>query len=133
MIKLKRVYEPPSAGDGVRVLVDRVWPRGMTKEAVRVRQWMKELGPSDRLREFFGHDPARWEEFRKRYRAELRSAEMRRMLKELAEIAEKGTLTLVFGAKDETHNQAVVLREVLERMTRIGSQETNEPRRSEWN
>jgi uncharacterized protein YeaO (DUF488 family) len=130
MIRIKRAYEAPARQDGTRVLVDRVWPRGVTKEALRVSQWMKELGPSDRLRKFFNHDPVRWEEFRKRYRQELNSASARRMLGELGELAVKDTLTLVYGAKDETHNQAVVIREVLERMTRIGLGEVKESRRA---
>jgi len=133
MIRIKRAYEVPVLEDGTRVLVDRVWPRGVTKKVVRVSQWMRELGPSNELRKFFNHDPARWEEFRKRYRQELRSANARSMLRELAELAVKGTVTLVYGAKDETHNQAVVLREVLERMTRIGLDEGKESRRSSWN
>jgi len=122
-IGIKRVYEAPAREDGTRVLVDRVWPRGVRKDAARVIQWMRELGPSDELRQFFNHDPARWNEFRKRYRRELRSANARQMLKELAALARKDTLTLVYGAKDETHNQAVVLREVLERMTRQASKD----------
>ncbi len=133
MIRIKRAYEGPAREDGTRVLVDRVWPRGVRKEVLRVRQWMKELGPSNELRKFFNHDPVRWEEFRKRYRQELRSANARSMLRELAELAVKSTVTLVYGAKDETHNQAVVLREVLERMTRIGLDEGKESRRASWN
>ena len=130
MIRIKRAYEAPARDDGTRVLVDRVWPRGVKKEAIRIRQWMKELGPSDELRKFFNHDPVRWDEFRKRYRHELRSSTMRLMLRELAQLAAKETVTLVYGAKDEMHNQAVVLREVLERMTRTGSDGKRESRRS---
>ena len=133
MIRIKRAHEVPARDDGTRVLVDRVWPRGVKKEAIRIRQWMKELGPSDELRKFFNHDPVRWDEFRKRYRQELRSSNMRLMLRELAQLAAKKTVTLVYGAKDETHNQAVVLREVLERMTRIGLDGKRESRRSWWN
>ena len=91
------------------------------------------MGPSNELRKFFNHDPARWEEFRKRYRQELRSANARSMLRELAQLAVKDMVTLVYGAKDETHNQAVVLREVLERMTRIRLDEGKESRRASWN
>jgi uncharacterized protein YeaO (DUF488 family) len=130
LIRIKRAYEASARDDGTRVLVDRVWPRGVKKEAIRIRQWMKELGPSHELRKFFNHDPVRWDEFRKRYRQELRSSKMRLMLRELAQLAAKETVTLVYGAKDETHNQAVVLREVLERMTRIGSDGKRESRRS---
>lgn len=133
MIRIKRAYEVPVLEDGTRVLVDRVWPRGVTKKVARASQWMRELGPSNELRKFFNHDPARWEEFRKRYRHELRSANARSMLRELAELAVKDTVTLVYGAKDKTHNQAVVLREVLERMTRIGLDEGKESRRASWN
>ena len=104
--------------------------RGDEKKWRESVQWMRELGPSNELRKFFNHDPARWKEFRKRYRQELRSANARSMLRELAELAGKDTVTLVYGAKDETHNQAVVLREVLERMTRIGLNERKESRRT---
>lgn len=132
MIRIKRAYDAPAREDGTRVLVDRVWPRGAKKEALRIGQWMRELGPSDGLRQFFNHDPARWNEFRQRYRQELRSANARQMLKELAALARKDTLTLVYGAKDETHNQAVVLREVLERMTRAAAKEKKDSRRTSW-
>jgi uncharacterized protein YeaO (DUF488 family) len=104
--------------------------RGDEKKVVRVSQWTK---PSNELRKFFNHDPARWEEFRKRYRQELRSGNAQSMLRKLAELAVKNTVTLVYGAKDETHNQAVVLREVLERMTRIGLDEGKESRGTSWN
>lgn len=108
MIKIKRVYEKPSKEDGWRVLVDRLWPRGMTKEAAHVDVWMKDVGPSDALRKWFGHDPARWSEFQKKYRSEL--AKKKDLTAELKKMAkEHGTLTLLFGAKDEEHNQAVVL------------------------
>lgn len=108
MIKIKRVYKKPSKEDGWRVLVDRLWPRGMTKEAAHVDVWMKDVGPSDALRKWFGHDPARWSEFQKKYRSEL--AKKKDLTAELKKMAkEHGTLTLLFGAKDEEHNQAVVL------------------------
>lgn len=117
MVRIKRAYEPAASRDGVRVLVDRIWPRGVTKEKARVAKWMPELGPSDALRKFFGHDPVRWEEFRRRYRKELARAEARRMLDELAAISARGTLTLVYGARDEQHNQAVVIKGVLDEMS----------------
>lgn len=112
MIKIKRVYEKSAKEDGWRVLVDRLWPRGMKKELARVELWMKDVGPSDALRKWFGHEPEKWNEFRKRYRAELEKkkelvAELKKMERE------HGTLTLVFSAKDEAHNQAVVLAEAL--------------------
>ncbi len=111
-IRTKRVYDAPAKADGFRVLVDRVWPRGVSKEKAAVDLWMKEIGPSTDLRKWFGHDPARWDEFRKRYRDEL--AAKGDLLDELRAHAKKGRLTLVYSAKDETHNQAVVIREVLE-------------------
>jgi uncharacterized protein YeaO (DUF488 family) len=115
MIAIKRAYHPPSRTDGVRILVDRLWPRGVKKEDAHVEKWIRELGPSNELRRFFGHDPARWQEFRKRYLAELKRPEAASLLAELIEIARKGTLTLVYSAKDQEHNQAAVLREVLDR------------------
>ncbi|HKN73898.1 MAG TPA: DUF488 family protein [Candidatus Acidoferrum sp.] len=112
MVKIKRVYEKPAKEDGWRVLVDRLWPRGMKKEAAHVDVWLKEVAPSDALRKWFGHDPERWSEFQKRYRGELSKnkelvAELKKMEKEHA------TLSLLFGAKDEEHNEAVVLASVL--------------------
>ncbi|HEX8938964.1 MAG TPA: DUF488 family protein [Candidatus Limnocylindrales bacterium] len=115
-IRLKRAYEPPAADDGQRVLVDRVWPRGRSREALALAAWHRELGPSDALRYWFGHDPARWTEFRERYLDELAAPELQPRLDELAAVARRGTLTLVYGARDEAHNQAVVLAEVLERL-----------------
>jgi uncharacterized protein YeaO (DUF488 family) len=111
-IAIKRIYDAPEKADGFRVLVDRVWPRGVSKEKAAVDLWMKEIGPSTQLRKWFGHDPARWDEFRARYRDEL--AAKRDLLDELRAHAEKGRLTLVYSARDEAHNQAVVILEVLE-------------------
>ena len=112
MIKIKRVYEKSAKEDGWRVLVDRLWPRGIKKELAHVEFWMKDVAPSDALRKWFGHEPDKWNEFRKRYRAELeKKQDLVAQLKKLEK--EHGTLTLVFGAKDETHNQAVVLAEAL--------------------
>jgi uncharacterized protein YeaO (DUF488 family) len=110
-IHLKRAYETPSPDDGVRILVDRLWPRGVSKANAAIDQWMKEVAPSAELRHWFGHDPKRWEEFRRRYRAELLHHE--ELLNELRVIARKGPLTLVYAARDEDHNEAVVLRDVL--------------------
>lgn len=110
-IHLKRVYESPSPDDGVRILVDRIWPRGVSKEDAAIDRWMKEVAPSTELRHWFGHDPKRWEEFRHRYRTELSRHE--ELLNELRTIARQGSLTLVYAARDVDHNQAVVLREVL--------------------
>ena len=111
-IKLKRAYDPPAQDDGPRVLVDRVWPRGLSKRKIKIDAWLGDLGPSSALRKWFGHDPANWEEFRARYRKEL--AAKRPLLDELAAHARDGKLTLVFGARDPVHNQAVVIKEVLE-------------------
>ncbi len=115
MIAIRRVYDPSSRADGNRILVDRLWPRGIKKENAHVENWMRELGPSDELRHFFGHDPVRWREFHKRYLAELKRFEVKALLDQLEEVARKGTLTLVYSAKDEQHNQAVVLKELLDR------------------
>lgn len=114
MIKIKRVYEKMSKDDGFRVLVDRLWPRGMKKEAVHIDLWMKEVAPSDALRKWFGHEPEKWPEFQRKYRAELaKKQELVAQLKKMAK--EHETLTLLYGAKDEEHNQAVALAEVLKR------------------
>lgn len=113
VLKVKRVYEPAAPEDGYRILVDRVWPRGFTKEKAHVDEWRKDLGPSDGLRKWFGHDPARWDEFRTKYRAELKKTGRWTDLEELAARARKENVTLVFSAKDEARNQAVALREMI--------------------
>jgi uncharacterized protein YeaO (DUF488 family) len=110
-IQLKRAYEPAAPKDGERYLVDRIWPRGVKKDALRLAGWLKEIAPSDSLRRWFRHDPARWTEFRRRYRQELKSNEA--TLKPLREALRRGTVTVVYSARDEEHNQAVVLREFL--------------------
>lgn len=114
-IAVKRAYEAPAAKDGRRILVDRVWPRGLGKEELRLDGWYRELAPSTPLRKWFGHDPERWEGFQKRYLAELRRAEARERLDELARLAKRRKITLVYGARDEEHNQAIVLRDFLRR------------------
>jgi uncharacterized protein YeaO (DUF488 family) len=112
MLRFKRVYEKPAKEDGQRVLVDRLWPRGMKKEEAKIDLWMKEVAPSNALRKSFCHDANKWPEFQKRYRAELK--EKRELLAELKKIEKQhGTLTLLYGAKDTKHNQAVVLADVL--------------------
>ena len=113
MIKIKRVYEEPTAGDGMRILVDRVWPRGISKERARLADWRKDLAPSTPLRKWFGHDPAKWKGFRDRYRAELTRSGQIDALKELARLSRRKTVTLLYGAADEKHNQAVALKEFL--------------------
>lgn len=110
-VTIKRAYDPPSPRDGTRVLVDRLWPRGVKKAEAHITQWMKEIAPSNELRKWFGHDPERWDEFRRRYKAEL--AGKTEVVGELRELARQGPLTLVYSARDEAHNQAVVLREML--------------------
>ncbi len=112
MLKVKRVYNPPTKEDGFRILVDRVWPRGFTKEKAHVDEWRKDLGPSDALRKWFGHDPDKWDEFRRRYRKELQDGGRWNDLLAIAERAKKEDITLVFGARDVTHNQAVALQEM---------------------
>jgi len=114
MVAIKRAYESATRSDGTRILVDRLWPRGVNKAEARVKQWMRELGPSNELRRFFGHDPKHWNEFRKRYLAELKRPVARALLDQLLLMARAGKLTLVYGAKDEQHNQAVVIKSVLE-------------------
>ena len=116
MIKLKRVYDAPGAGDGERILVDRVWPRGISKERARLADWRKDLAPSTPLRKWFGHDPAKWKGFRDRYRAELKRSGLTDTLKELARLSRRKTVTLVYGAADEQHNQAVALKEFLDEL-----------------
>jgi uncharacterized protein YeaO (DUF488 family) len=112
MIQLKRVYEKPARSDGMRVLVERLWPRGLSKERAAVALWLKDVAPSPELRKWFGHDPARWEEFRKRYAKELR--ENKEAVEVLKEKAKKGTVTLVYAARDEEHNGALALKRFLE-------------------
>jgi uncharacterized protein YeaO (DUF488 family) len=112
-VRLKRAYEPASPSDGYRVLVDRLWPRGLSKAALRIDEWAKPLAPSAELRRWFGHDPERFAEFRRRYTGELRSERPR--LAELRRRARRGPLTLVYSAHDTEHNDAVVLAEVLKR------------------
>lgn len=114
-VRLQRAYEEPTANDGHRVLVDRVWPRGRTKEHLRLDDWARDLAPSTKLRKWFGHDPARWPEFKVRYRAELTDPDQSRTLDALAERARHGRVTLVFGARDTEHSQARVIADELER------------------
>jgi uncharacterized protein YeaO (DUF488 family) len=110
-VKLKRAYEPASEEDGYRVLVERLWPRGVSRERARLDEWAKEIAPIPELRRWYGHEPARFEEFRRRYLDELAGHEQK--LEELRRRAEAGTLTLVYAARDEERNSAVLLAEVL--------------------
>jgi uncharacterized protein YeaO (DUF488 family) len=110
-VGLKRAYEPQAASDGTRILIDRLWPRGVSKAAAAIDLWIKEIAPSTELRKWFGHDPARWQEFRRRYAAELRAHG--EQLRDLRDRARRGPVTLVYSAHDEAHNDAVVLRDIL--------------------
>jgi uncharacterized protein YeaO (DUF488 family) len=108
-IEIKRVYEKPGKEDGKRILVDRLWPRGLTKEKASIDLWLKEIAPSTELRKWFGHDPEKWKEFKKHYSDELKKNEEQVSL--LKEQLKKGKVTLVYGAKDKEHNEALVLKE----------------------
>ena len=110
-VRLKRAYEPPAADDGIRILVDRLWPRAISKQALALDEWMKDIAPSTELRRWFGHDPGRWHEFCRRYAAEAH--EHQDLLEELRARARKGRITLVYSARDETHNDAVALRNLI--------------------
>ena len=113
MLKVKRIYKASEPSDGCRILVDRIWPRGVSKEKARIDLRMKQIAPSDALRKWFGHDPVRWMEFQRRYHEELaKEIGLRKQLKQLEE--EYGTLTLVFSARDERHNQAIALHAFLQ-------------------
>jgi uncharacterized protein YeaO (DUF488 family) len=116
MIRTKRVYDPASSEDGKRILVDRLWPRGLTREKAHLDDWRKELAPSDELRKWFAHDPERYARFRARYRRELHHH--REALADLVLEAENGTVTLVYAARDTTHSNATVLKELLDEMLR---------------
>ena len=110
-VRIKRVYEQPDKEDGTRILVDRLWPRGLTKEKASVALWLKEIAPSTELRKWFGHDPDKWKTFEARYRAELEKNEQQLSL--LRQEMAKGQVTLLYGAKDQEHNDAVVLQKYL--------------------
>lgn len=112
MIHTKRIYDLPSKDDGKRLLVDRLWPRGLSREAAEIDEWINEIAPSDELRKWFGHEPARWQEFRNKYKDELRAK--RELITKLKLESKKGTITLLYAAKDIEHNNAIVLKEVLD-------------------
>jgi uncharacterized protein YeaO (DUF488 family) len=111
MVKIKRVYDPVSKSDGKRILVDRLWPRGLKKEEARVDEWLKEIAPSTELRKWFGHDPEKWPEFRKKYKQELKSHAG--LIKRIKSEAKGESVTLLFAAKNADQNQAIVLKEIL--------------------
>lgn len=121
MIKVKRIYEPASRDDGERFLVERLWARGVTKQAARLAGWLKDVAPSPALRRWFGHDPKRWTEFQRRYEAELRAPETQALLQPLLERAREGVVTLVFAARDTERNSAVLLRRHLEGLLKRGA------------
>jgi len=127
-LRLKRAYEPAEAADGERILIDRIWPRGVTRADARLDEWARELAPSTELRRWFGHDPARFEEFRRRYTEEL--AAQPEPLGELRRRAERGTVTLVYSARDTDHNDAVVLAEILRNGGRLAGEARAESARA---
>ena len=110
-IRLKRAYEPPASDDGIRILIDRLWPRGVKKSDAAIDEWMKEIAPSTKLRKWFSHDPERWQEFRRRYQTEIRHHPDE--FERLRTLAQRGRITLVFSAHDEAYNDAVVLKDLL--------------------
>jgi uncharacterized protein YeaO (DUF488 family) len=113
MLRIKRIYDLPSPDDGKRILIDRLWPRGIKKADASINEWMKDIAPSNELRKWFAHDVSKWEEFKKRYKKELKDKS--EILDKLKKESEKNIVTLLFSAKDVTHNNAQVLREILER------------------
>jgi uncharacterized protein YeaO (DUF488 family) len=112
LVKIKRIYDPFSEEDGKRILVDRLWPRGLRKDEAKIDEWLKEIAPSDELRKWFSHDPSKWQEFKNRYKKELKSK--LEITEKLRRESKKGQVTLLFSAKDVEHNNAVVLKEVIE-------------------
>jgi uncharacterized protein YeaO (DUF488 family) len=112
-IQMKRVYDDPEPGDGTRVLVDRLWPRGLSKEQARVDVWLKDIAPSNEMRKWFGHDPEKFAQFRQRYTQELTSGAALEALQQLRGMAEKGVVTLLYAAHDSEHSNATVLRDIL--------------------
>ena len=112
-IKVKRAYEAPDKSDGTRILVDRLWPRGLTKKKAAIDLWLKEIAPTTELRQWFGHDPDKWQRFRGRYETEIRHNTD--LLQRLEHEAREGTITLIYGARDEKHTEALVLKQMLER------------------
>lgn len=113
MIRLKRIYDPPSRGDGRRILVDRLWPRGVKKDEAQIDEWFKDIAPSDALRRWFGHDPDKWPAFKLKYQKELKARG--ELIRRIRSESRSGTVTFLFAAKDAEHNNAVVLKEQVER------------------
>lgn len=119
-VNIKRAYDDPSARDGVRVLVDGLWPRGVSKVNLKIARWEKGIAPSKALRTWYGHEPAKWPEFRKRYREELGKSPRREILNQLIRLAREGNLTLVFGARDSEHSNAAVISEMIQTVLNSG-------------
>ena len=117
MVRIKRIYETRDSADGVRILVDRLWPRGVTKSKARIDEWRKDLAPSKILRQWFDHDPSRWDEFLLRYRHELESAGKMEELRVLGDRARRESITLVYAARDEQHNNAVVIKKLIDMLS----------------
>ncbi len=113
MLKIKRAYEKKVAGDGKRIYIDRIWPRGLTKEEVAIDEWIRDLSPSNELRKWFGHEPDKFAEFKRRYVKELSDSSKQEQLKRIAKMAEGGNVTLIYSAKDTEYNNAVVLAELI--------------------
>ncbi|MGM7723454.1 DUF488 domain-containing protein [Metabacillus sp. Hm71] len=113
-VKIKRAYEKSSEGDGIRVLVDRIWPRGLSKQEINIDHWMKDVAPSNQLRKWFNHEPSKFEEFKVKYKEELRK-DKKDLVEELQEMAANQTITLLYAAKDQEHNQALVLKEIVDK------------------
>ncbi|MBX6350597.1 MAG: DUF488 domain-containing protein [Clostridia bacterium] len=120
-VRIKRVYDAASPEDGRRVLVDRLWPRGLSKDAAAVDEWLRDIAPSDELRRWFAHEPDRWPEFRRRYRDELADPRRSEALRRLRELARAGRVTLLFAARDEERNNAAVLAEILREPSEAGA------------
>jgi uncharacterized protein YeaO (DUF488 family) len=118
MIKLKRVYDPAESDDGERILVERLWPRGIAKEKAHIDKWFKEVAPSTDLRKWFNHNVEKWPEFQQRYEEELQAPEKQSMIKEIVGLAETGSVTLIYAARDTTHNGALVLKLFLEKSSK---------------
>jgi uncharacterized protein YeaO (DUF488 family) len=133
MIRVKRVYSQANHGDGMRILVDRLWPRGISKTRARIHAWRKDLAPTTSLRKWFGHQPNRWLGFCRRYEAELRRSGLIEELRNLARASRRNTITLLYGAADEEHNQAVALKRLIEKSRAEKSMSNNfldtQPRR----
>jgi uncharacterized protein YeaO (DUF488 family) len=129
-LRIKRAYEPPAPDDGIRILVDRLWPRGIKKENARIDEWVKVIAPSDELRKWFGHDPEKWTEFKRRYAKELSRPEAKAGIESIRGLAKGKAVTLVYSASDEAHNNAVALSEFLDKPKRTAAKRRGMPART---